>query len=259
MINSILDEIPRLKSSEIIECTEINPDMEFEYIQIEDLEYIKVHNFLKNPDKMVDFLKKFPCEDRSKSLESDEGEKLLTCSKAPGFQQPIPALYFKNNLTPVFFNFLEYHHMVKYDIRRCKWAYYTNCCYPKMKAYSKNYYPHVDPFTYAFNLFLSDAEYSSTDFFKLKVDEDTYVYNVSQLSRHKEAYDADIDRRQNKNLKEKFSVWRIFEGDEHYIKYHSVPATFNSVTIYRGDKYHTLAYDAEKAETVRYSLVSALT
>lgn len=260
MINNILNEIPRYKSSDLIKCMEINPDMEVSYNKVEDnFEYIKVNNFLKNPESLVEFLKHFPCEDRTKTLEEESGENLLTTSKAPGFQQQIPGLFFKKTITPSFFNLLKHYEMVKYDIRRCKWAYYTNCCYPKMKSYNNNYYPHVDPFTYAFNLFLSPAEYSSTDFFKLKISDNVYAYSVSQLGRFPEAQKEDIKRRQEKNEIKEFSTWKIFEGDENYIRYLSIPADYNSVTIYRGDRYHSLAYDAEKAETIRYSLVGALT
>lgn len=254
-----ITKIPRYKSSDILKITEVNPEMEVEYNQVEGLEYIKVKNFLKYPDKLVEFLLKFPCEDRTLSLQSDEKEQLITGSKAPGFQQPIPAKFFSATLTPVLYALLKQNDMIKYNAERCTWLYYTNCFYPNMPAFKTNYLPHVDPFTYAFNIYLTDVKDTYTDFFKMKIgpeDNPTTVYRTSELYKHpKDHYDDLVNRLERE---ESFSEWKVFSGNDVYERYFRLPAEFNSVSIYRGNRWHSAGYDAVNETKTRYSLVGTI-
>lgn len=256
----ILNTIPRYTSKELYELGELNPDMEVECHTVEQLKYIKVYNFLKNPDDLVKFLVHYPSEDRTKTIGEGSEDKMNTTSSAPGFQQPIPETHFLNNISVGFYNLLRHYHFIKYDFRTIKWSYYSNCCYPNMPAYKQNYYPHTDPFTYACNLFLTPTDNSSTDFFKYKINDERYVYNTKQLVRFPEHAERDSERRKNReNLGDGFQPWIRWEGDEYYQIYHSIPAEYNSITLYRGDVYHTIGYDAAKETSVRYSLVGAIT
>lgn len=233
--------------------------MEIEYHEVDRLKYIKIYNFLKNPKDLRDFLIKFPSEDRTKTIQTGSIDKLTSTSRAPGFQQPIPHTYFLHTLSTTYFNALKYYHMVKYNFNMCKWSYYTNCCYPYMPAFGHNYIPHTDPFSYAANLFLTETESSATDFFKLKISDDTYVYNSKELCKYPDILEKESESQLKRNTDNTASAWKAWDGDDWYVKFHSVPADYNSVTLYRGDLYHSLRYDSEKEKNIRYSLVAALT
>lgn len=249
-----ITQVPRYNSSEIARIMEVNLDFEVEHNVVEGLEYLKIKNFLKYPEELKEFLLKFPCEDRTMSLESGETQH-ITGSKAPGFQQPIPTKFFSTGISHAFHAVLKQNNMIKYDEKRCTFMYYTNCFYPKMPAYKTNYLPHVDPFTYALNLFLTDVEDTYTDFFKMKI-KDTYVYQTSELYKHpKEHYDDLVTRL---NREESFSKWKVFEENEIYKRYHRVPAEYNCATVYRGNRWHSAGYDAENETKTRYSLVGVI-
>ena len=46
----------------------------------------------------------------------------------------------------------------RYPLQRVRFDNFTNCCYPGMLAYQKNYLPHTDRFGIAANLYLTDPE-----------------------------------------------------------------------------------------------------
>lgn len=258
-MSDILSSIKRYDSKEIIDLMEVNPDMQVEHFELEGgFRYVKIYDFLLHPERLIDFLKGFPTEDRTKSILNGNKDKLCTESTAPGFQQPIPHTYFYNTLSPTLFNVLKHYHMLKYTYKMCNWSYYTNCCYPNMPAYNQNYIPHTDPFSFAANIFLTDNEDSSTDLFKINLGDGKYVYRAKDLARHHEHWLAEKSRREEKNNSDELTKWYHWKGDDTYIMYHSIKADFNSVTMYKGDYYHALGYDAELNTDVRYSLVGVV-
>ena len=258
-MSDILSSITRYDSQELCDILEVNSDAEIKLVEIENnIKYIKIRNFLVRPEAARDFLTGFPAEDRTKSILNGNADKLCTDSTAPGFQQPIPSLFFANNLSPVYFNVLKHNHMLHFPYKMCNWNYYTNCCYPDMPAYNKNYIPHTDPFSFAANLFLTDNEDSSTDLFKINVGDGKYVYRSRDLSRHHKAWLEEANRRSEKNKGNEISKWHHWQGDDTYVKYHSIDAEFNSVSLYKGDFYHALGYDADLNSNVRYSLVGVI-
>ena len=116
----------------------------------------------------------------------------------------------------------------------------------------------TDPFSFAANIFLTDNEDSSTDLFKINLGDGKYVYRAKDLARHHEHWLAEKSRREEKNNSDELTKWYHWKGDDTYIMYHSIKADFNSVTMYKGDYYHALGYDAELNTDVRYSLVGII-
>ena len=55
---------------------------------------------------------------------------------------------------------------LKYREKDISWKYYSNFYYKGMRSFNKNFLPHVDPFSYAANIFLTESEQHGTSFFK---------------------------------------------------------------------------------------------
>jgi|14_taG_2_1085336.scaffolds.fasta_scaffold00678_5 hypothetical protein len=260
MIDFSYDNIPRFSAGEIKELTAINPEMDIQSFRVEELEYIKVLNFLKNPIDLRNFISIFPSEDKTKSILDGSDADSNSSSMAPGFQAPVPDTFFKSNLSIAYYNILKHYHMIKYDYSRIKWNYYTNCCYPGMPSYCANYRPHTDPFSFALNLFLTENEESYTDFFRYKLKNNSYNYRGSRMNLNKNLIESKEDDAYNDSLMKdkKLGKWIRFESDDKYERYHSVSADFNSLTIYKGDFYHSIGYDVDNHKSIRYSLVGAI-
>jgi hypothetical protein len=252
------DVIPRYSAGEIKELTEVNSDMDIQAFKVEELEYIKVHNFLKNPIDLRNFISHFPSEDKSKSIIDGTTKSSNSSSMAPGFQAPVPETFFRNNISIAFYNILKHYHIVKYEYKRINWNYYTNCCYPGMPSYCSNYRPHTDPFSLALNLFLTENEESYTDFFRYKLKNNSYNYRGSRMFKYSEEFEEDNSRKDTLMDDKKIGKWIRFKSDDQYERYHSISADFNSLTIYKGDFYHSIGYDVDEYKSIRYSLVGAI-
>jgi hypothetical protein len=127
-----------------------------------------------------------------------------------------------------------------------------------MPSYCSNYRPHTDPFSLALNLFLTENEESYTDFFRYKLKNNSYNYRGSRMFKYSEELEEDNSRKDTLMDDEKIGKWIRFKSDEQYERYHSISADFNSLTIYKGDFYHSIGYDVDEYKSIRYSLVGAI-
>ncbi len=251
-----LDVFHRYTASQLDAICEFNPAMDIEYGEAEGTKYITIRDVLLRPDDFREFISKFPCEDRNISIEQDNNTHIS--SKAPGFQQPIDKTYFPimgQNLYTIGRN----HNLFKYRQEDAKFEYYTNCCYPGMKAYNKNYLPHVDPFSIASNIYLTDVPNSGTSFFKFMSPSGKEYYSVSELVIDKEKGFATYKRGLEKyDLNSGWSEWKYYTGDHFYQRYHYIPGEYNSCSMYRGNRWHSITYDSVNSTDVRYSIVGVL-
>ena len=125
-MSDILSSIARYDSQELCDILEVNSDAEIKLVELENnIKYIKIRNFLVRPEAARDFLTGFPAEDRTKSILNGNADKLCTDSTAPGFQQPIPHLFFSNNLSPVYFNVLKYSQFSVFIVILCVFIIYV--------------------------------------------------------------------------------------------------------------------------------------
>ena len=52
--------------------------------------------------------------------------------------------------------------------------------------------------------------------------------------------------------------WTHFEGDHFYKRYYFMPSTFNSMSMYRGNRWHSATFDAKNTKRGRYSMVACI-
>ncbi len=276
-----IDDIPQFSFKELLEMSRFNniDKMDIHVDERYGTKFMYIGNLLENPLDLRNLLTKFPAEKKQDSaIEAEkEGGKSFSNSKAPGMQQPI-----ERQLMPALGNELFFLakrlNFLKFKQEAVTWKYFTNCFYPKMKAYNRNYLPHMDPFTYAANIFLTESEDSGTTFFRVYNPEtDKFYYNMSQCMAPSCTEDG-TRRWYVDNLKERYGYnekgtperpivapidvgvedWKFFKGDDFYDGYLHLPARFNTMSFYRGNRWHSASFDAENAETTRYSLVGVI-
>jgi hypothetical protein len=249
-----LSDFKTYSKKELEYFTEFSDDYDLKFYEVEGLQYVKIHNLLKRPEELKEFLVQFPTEDRTKSLiEEDESN---ATSKAPGFQQPIESK-FLIKLGKNLFDIIKKNCFCKYNYEQSTWEYYTNCCYPNMPSYNMNYLPHVDPFSYACNIFLTDVPNTGTSFFKYESKNKTY-YSSAELLRNAEDTKIFGESYMKKGVKSGIDKWVAFDGDDMFTRYHHITADYNSCSIYRGNRWHSIYYDAENSTDIRYSLVAVI-
>lgn len=253
--------------SELDYLCEPNKDMEVEYVEVEKLKYIKIKNFLKRPDDLREFCLKFPTEDSYKSMIEETYKQDRSAS--PGIQQMMDDR-FVSRISKTLHEQMYKHGLVRYENNMMMWDYYTNMFYPGMRSTSGNQYPHIDPFSFAANIYLSEVNdvKSGTNFFKCVFDGPDGLdefYNVFELKsplRNDQNYLKVFERYKEKHMEDseftKFHIFKTFQGDEVYKKYHFIPAEYNSVSLYKGSYWHNVEYDAENSKQYRYSLVGAI-
>lgn len=249
-----LSDFKTYSKKELEYFTEFNEDYDLKFYEVEGLQYLKINNILKRPEELKQFLVQFPTEDRTKSI--IEGGECNATSKAPGFQQPIESR-FLINLSKNLFSIIKQNSFCKYSYEQSTWDYYTNCCYPNMLSYNMNYLPHVDQFSYACNIYLTDVPNTGTSFFKYNSKNKTY-YSSIDLLRNSEDVKEFGESYTKKGIKTGLSKWVAFAGDDMFTRYHHVPAEYNSCSIYRGNRWHSIYYDAENSTDIRYSLVGVI-
>lgn len=250
--------------SEFDYLCETNPDMEIEHCQVEKLKYIKIKNFLKHPIELREFCLDFPTEDTFRSISENTYKE--DRSSSPGLQQTIDDR-FVSSIAKTLHGIMFKKGMIKYDNNMLLWDWYTNMFYPKMNAFGGNQHPHIDPFSFACNIYLSDVNdcKSGTNFFKCTMtdpdgNEDNF-YNLFELKsplRNAHDYLPVFEDVIEKNKGSGIKTFKTFQGDQVYKKYHFVPGDFNSVSIYKGSYWHNIEYDAENSKQYRYSLVGAI-
>ena len=251
----LLDQFTRYTARQLDALVEFNPDMEVEFNVCEGTKYLRIRNVLKRPDDLAEFLSKFPVEDRNMSMEVDGMTHIS--SKAPGFQQPIDRTHLLM-LGHSIYDIATANKLIKYNREDVIFEYYTNCCYPGMRSYNTNYLPHVDPFSIAANFYLTDVPNTGTSFFKFVGEDNKFFYSLYDLLRDRgrgqQNYDDNIE---NYKIESGWEEWNYFTGDNFYQRYLYLPAEYNSCSMYRGNRWHGITYDAN-CDDVRYSLVGVI-
>ncbi len=281
-------ELPTYSFNKLVDMCEFNhiDEMDVHLGDKHGTRYCYVENVLKRPLELREFLMHFPAEDRNMSAMQaliNNGGASFSNSRAPGLQQPIerqlmPAL--GNQLFNLVANQLNF---IKYNYRSINWKYFTNCFYPGMVSWNRNYLPHMDPFSYAANFFLTDHPNAGTTFFRVKDTEtDKYYYNMSEITSPTSKQNG-VARRYMDNLVERYGYneetttftdsnaigklshctvgkepWPLFKGDDYYEGYLHLPSSFNTMSFYRGNRWHTASYDAQNEKDARYSLVAVI-
>ena len=271
-----LENFSTYSTKELMAITEVNKieDMEIDINVIEGLKYMKVHNIMKRPLDLSDFMRNFPAENKEKSSME---ELSFSGSKSPGLQQPIERA-FMTFLGYQLWHLCKQMRFLKYREKDISWKYYSNFYYKGMRSFNKNFLPHVDPFSYAANIFLTESEQHGTSFFKYtdeRTGKDFYSMADVMSAGHeirtaytdglKENYqyqisDPDLDDRDVGRMTPKNGddEWTLFEGDHFYKRYHFLPSTFNSMSMYRGNRWHSATFDAKNTKCGRYSLVACI-
>jgi hypothetical protein len=249
--NISLSDFIRYSDKEILELTRINEKCSIEKNKIEKLEYVKIYDLFLYPEDLKNFLIKFPCEDRMLSL-GVEGTELT--SSAPGFQQTFDKHYFRR-ISLFMDNIMRENNLTQHSWDVKNWDYYSNCMYSGMSSYQRNNLPHVDPFYFACNMYLSDLNKTGTTFFKFVGNENEY-YNIDDLHRKsKKDYTLYTKELFKSSLDTEFKLWETFVGNKYYQKYHVIDADYNSASIYKGSYWHSVIFDAKDPNQIRYSLV----
>lgn len=213
---------------EFDEATKLNSNLNPVMFSVDKFQYLTVDNILKEPEKLLKYLDKFPALDKD---DFENNGKII--SYAPGLQQLVPANYLQE-LTQ-YFNTLLYPIIGKEF--RIEW--FTNIFYHDMKTTETSRYPHIDTFDMAINIWLTENHKDDgTAFYKLG---DNFFGPTPK-------YDFDIDTK---------SLWKPFDGNSDYEKYIVVPSKYNSAAIYSGKFYHS-AYYVPQPNKERKSLVGGL-
>lgn len=273
-----LEDFSTYSTRDIMDICKFNPieDIEVDVGSVEGLRYFKAKNLLKDPLALREFVRQFPAENREKS--STEGMS-FSGSSSPGLQQPIERSFLKYMGYQIY-TICRQFDFLKYKAKDINWRYYTNYYYNGMTAFNRNYLPHVDPFSYAANIFLTDSGEHGTSFFKYVDPETNKSYysmgdimsSGDEISRRyveviqeKYGYElADPEHILNKKgyglyqCKNGVSPWIKYEGDDCYQRYYHLPSDYNSISMYRGNRWHSATFDAENSKTGRYSLVACI-
>lgn len=239
---------------EIEELFSINDNIEINFNRVEQLEYITISDFLRYPEDVKNFLVKFPSEDRLKSI--IEVNKIIV-NKAPGFQQPFNNIFFlplSERLHQIAFQY----GFCNYEYDKRYWDFYSNCLHSDMQSFKMNYLPHLDSFSTAANIYLTDIEDTYTAFFKFIDCKGNEYPSVHKIKSNQIAMDEYISTMAEYSSSEDLGEWKVFRGNKHFVEYHRIPSLFNCVSMYRGKFWHNVQFDASIPNRIRYSLVCVL-
>ena len=249
---------------EAAEALQVNPDAEIVYNQVPEssLVYVTVNNVLKNPEQAKDMLTKFP-------LITSNGNP-IHLSSHPGHQQRftqdiIIAIYNSGLFGPMY----EALNDLKLTVPGAQqsdvdWDIYTNLYYTDMPVPKKvGNYPHIDPYKFIFNIWLSEESYPGTTFYYFETQDggaekvyqpESYVYDASQAHIDKFYYDT-LHQYQNVGSSPTTPNWIDFrKGDNQWKPYFEIPIKYNTITGYYSNFYHSAALPVDIGTEVRYSL-----
>lgn len=250
---------------------EINAEFDVFKDTKDDLTVITIDNFFKYPNDVLEALKQFPINNKDKFYEELQSDRRIL--QPPGKQQLLPSGYFEG-VSYILHKLLVEHDFVPFDFESSQqfdklgaqlsqYVYYTNIFYPGMPNLNNSHNPHFDQSTFAYNIFLSDAEIGGgTSFYKLKHDGEEYsnIDDIMEIEDH----DAKMD------IRDKLNSMNITtdEDPENYIapeetdlwkKYYTIPYEFNKLTLYKGTFWHTADYNSATETDLRYSLAAIYT
>ncbi len=270
-----MSEFHRYTSRELDDVFALSDNLEIENKVVEEcgLKYVTIGNFFQRPDAVIDFLKNIPSEDKTESIIKDRFTYMA--SNAPGFQQPLESKLARK-LCDEIYELGKKTGLHKYEKQAVHFNYYTNTCYPGMKACQNNWLPHIDPFSVACNMYLTQNDNTGTSFLRFVSTSGKAYYNSTQLGRSRQAseeYREKYMMEDGCNGKQwsvnpiegtDISDWVYYEGDSpdeplpRFERYHFIKVDRNMCSMYRGNRWHCISYDAEKEKNIRYSLVGVI-
>lgn len=263
-------DITEIKNIDFKKLLEVNSGFDVHTDNYQDLSYITIDNFFKNPHDIVDVLKLFPVNNKNNFYEEIKKLKKHQYNKAPGIQQIFPSSYFES-LSFILYKLLAEYDYVPYDIENSgdylllgkqltQFVYYSNIFYPGILKENNNNLPHFDQFTFAFNIFLSENVTGGTAFYNLIHNEKRYATIDSIVAE--DDYDTKVQIQaalNSMNDGDEPTTYNYFENNDLFEKYHTIDYEFNRLCLYKGVYWHSVYYDAEQEKNLRYSLSTAYT
>ena len=196
----------------------VNEDIKIEKIDYGDFSYLRIKNFLKNPEGAIEFLSKYPA-----------------ITQFAGAKQSFTPL----DLVPLLKTYKSIMATVNVEIEPMGFITTSNIHWKGINLPTNSeggrWWPHTDTEVVC-NLWLCDYE-GGTAFYKYK--------GFSNVK--------DIEAPSFRNSKQSVP-WQNFEGDDDWELYYIIPSQFNTLAIYDGTNFHS-AY-ADFNDEYRYSLVS---
>ncbi len=235
-------------TQDVIDKTFEISDKAEEHIHIHEASTLKwgcIKNFYKDPVAVKEFLQKFPVVPQSATV-------------SPGSQQHFP-MPLMANLTKVYaylygilskykFPIIERSKFDNDDESFSTWQTYCNTHWKHMDISATSMIPHSDPFSYAFNIWLTDDNPAGTEFY----------YN---LSDGRPIYYGRA-RNPSASTSVKSVVWDADKIDTFFVarglhKYLGREPENNSRTFYPSLFFHKPEWDSRnyKEDLVRYSQV----
>jgi hypothetical protein len=261
-----MSNINDFKGFDFDDAFQINGSLEVQSERYDDLTYITIDNFFKYPERVVDILKLFPINDRSKFYNHFSGKSRLI--RPAGDQQFLPNSYFQR-LSYTLYKLLSEHDYVPYDFsmvedfsklgdQLSQFVYYTNIFYPNMPNYDNNYLPHFDQSSFAFNIYLSEEDIGGgTSFYNLLNEEKKYpcINSITSIDDFDEKLTIQRNLNDMNTMNENSPKNYVsFEKNDLFEKYHTIPFEFNKLVLYAGHYWHNADYDSTKENNLRYSL-----
>lgn len=266
-------KLENIKQYNIKEILTINSDIEIQEKNIDGLNYVVIDNFLKNPNHFIDFLKQFPT-DHTYCLLEQHYESKETCPfiKPPGIQQLLPNSYFEFLSVEIYKILVETNFIPENNAENTRniqklskiirsFVYYTNIFFPNMVCNKNSELPHIDQFDYSFNIHLNKDVGGGLSFYKLFF-ADKYYSSVEDIMK---LTDSEIKSSIADNLNVKCAItediikYKQFDGDEMFVKYHTIPYKFNRLVLYKGSNWHNIEYNSQIETNIRYSLAGCFT
>ena len=244
-----LKDINKIDLKEYNRIFEINKDCDFTHYvdNDDDYEYWIIENFLVNPEEVNEFI--------LNNFIHIERDGKLNPSHHPAEQISFPQFTFFNIKEYLFDvltkkmivlkTFEDFHGEFESKQERLtyldgSWDTYSNLAYKNVKVKNRNFEPHTDAFTLACNLFLTDNAVG-TNLYKKKYGNHLITSGMSGFAKFGKAYTNHMERYMIEREKDSFvsEQWINVSETKDWLKYHTIPGKFNSVSIYRGTNYHS--------------------
>lgn len=244
---NLLSEFTILTQDIIDKTFEISDKAE-EHIHIHEASTLKwgcVKNFYKDPVAVKEFLQRFPVVPQSTTV-------------SPGSQQhfPMPLMarltnvyaYLYGILSKYKFPIIERSKFDNDDTSFSTWQTYCNTHWKHMDISATSMIPHSDPFSYAFNIWLTDDNPAGTEFYYNLSDGRPIYYGRARnpsASTSVKSVEWDPD---------KIDTFFVERGWHKYLR---MEPEYNSCTFYPSLFFHKPEWDSRnyKEDLVRYSQV----
>ena len=240
----------------------------------DDYSLITIDNFFKYPDQVVDVVKRFPVNDKTKYYEKLKEENPDYIVPA-GEHQVIPS-EFLSGVSAVLYNILSEYELIPFSFNTkdkfqqlneqvAKFAWYTDIFYPRMKNISNTWNPGFKPSKFNFNISLgqydSDECTSGLSLYNLVHDDKEYssvddILKIDDLETKSDIRDRLNDM--HKITEDSPEFYEVKDTDL-FKECRKVSFIHNRLIFYKGSQWHSTNYNSAKEKDIHYSLCSAYT